>query len=605
MKFLAYWPLVLLVLIPVIIIMYLLRQRAVEKPHSSLFLWNELYKNHESDTPWEKLKKNWLMILQIITLVLLILALCSPYLLSGGRKATSVILVIDNSGSMNTEYDNGRSRLEEAKNQAVSYIQSQNSDTAITLITAASSEATLLMSNTKDKSLAIDKIKSIEPTNQSGNLTAAVDMVRTLQLQLEDEAQAVVFTDSYITMENVTGYIVNLYTPAENAYVDYVSYGYQGEELTVLAKITNGGSEELQTDLNLYGDDDLLAVQELTLAAGESSVLYFEDVEFCGKTLCVEINEEDALLEDNRGYDVIQEQNQEAQVLLVTEQNLYLEKAIALNEGVKVTKTADVDNLAQFETEQYDLYIFDGLVPDHLPESGNIIMVDLAYPELYNSTFCSEGLMVKAKEQTITKYMEDASFGISCGYVLEVPDFAESFLQTNEGSVGFYGMKGTQVIAVLGFDIHNTQLPLMMEFPILVHNMLNECITTGMTSSTKIDCGAVIRITSKLDGSDVTVTSPDGRESVLPAGTASYSDSREIGIYGVEQDTGEGKMTEKFAVNFPNSESITEYTEAPDGQGDATQVSTTVNAALNLKNIIIILLLLLLCVEWIVYVKES
>lgn len=605
MKFLYYWPLALLVLIPVIIIMYLLKQRAVEQPFSSLFLWRELYRNHESDTPWEKLKKNWLMILQILTLLILILALCAPYLLSGGKNAQSVIVVIDNSGSMGMDYDNGKSRLEEAKSQAVSYIQSQSSDTAITLITASSSDATLLMSNAKDKSLAIEKIKAIEQTSQSGNLTAAVDMVRTLQLQLEEDSEAVIFTDAYVPLDNVSGYIVNLYSVVDNAYIDYVSYGYQDEELTVLAKVTNAGRDVLNTDINLYGDGTMLAIQSVSIPAGESEVVYFEGLRFTGKVLCAEINESDALEADNRSYDVIVDSETEANVLLVTEQNGYLKKAIELNSGVNLMITSDVDNIAQFETEQYDLYIFDGLTPDHLPENGSVILIGIPYPSLYASAYHTEGLMVEAQEQTITKYMEDASFGISCGYTFEVPEFAQSFLTTAEGSVGFYGIMGTQMIAALGFDIHDTQLPLTVDFPILVHNMLNECISTGMTSSSKIDCGASIQISSKLDGDAVVITAPDGTTSSLPTGTATYTDSELVGIYEVAQKVGTETISERFAVNFPNSESVVNYTEPTEGAQDGTQVSSAVSTALNLKYIIMILALILLCAEWIVYVKES
>ena len=91
MKFLYLWPLVFLIVVPVIIIMYMLKQRAKDQPFSSIFLWHELYANHEADTPWEKLKKNILLFLQLLALLLLILALCSPYLLSGGKQAENVI----------------------------------------------------------------------------------------------------------------------------------------------------------------------------------------------------------------------------------------------------------------------------------------------------------------------------------------------------------------------------------------------------------------------------------------------------------------------------------------------------------------------------------
>ena len=51
MKFLYLWPFFLLLLIPVIIIMYLLKQKAVDMPIASLFLWKEMYRNVEANTP--------------------------------------------------------------------------------------------------------------------------------------------------------------------------------------------------------------------------------------------------------------------------------------------------------------------------------------------------------------------------------------------------------------------------------------------------------------------------------------------------------------------------------------------------------------------------
>ena len=114
MHFMHLWPLFLLLLIPVIIVMYLLKQKAVNHKVSSLFLWREMYRNLESDTPWEKLKKNKLLIIQIITVLVLVFALMSPYTASNAEVKGNVVLLIDNSGSMSTVLSNRRTRLDYA-----------------------------------------------------------------------------------------------------------------------------------------------------------------------------------------------------------------------------------------------------------------------------------------------------------------------------------------------------------------------------------------------------------------------------------------------------------------------------------------------------------
>ena len=169
MKFLYLWPLVFLILVPVIIIMYMLKQRAKDHPFSSIFLWHELYANHEADTPWEKLKKNWLLFLQLLTLLFLILAICSPYLLSGGKQAENVIVIIDNSGSMNARYQGEKSRIDEAKDQAVSLVNALRSESTVTLITCAGDDPTLVVSNTKDHASVVKQIKDLKGSCSTGN----------------------------------------------------------------------------------------------------------------------------------------------------------------------------------------------------------------------------------------------------------------------------------------------------------------------------------------------------------------------------------------------------------------------------------------------------
>ena len=604
MKLLNYWPIALLLLVPVIILFYLLKQRAVEHPYSSIYLWKELYQNRRSDTPWEKLKKNILMILQILTLLVLIFALCSPYLLKGGTGAKNVILVFDTSGSMNMEYENGKSRLDVAKEQAISYLQEQGSDTAITLIVSGDDEALLLQSNVKDKSKAISKIKSLEAACTAGSLDTAIDMVRTLQGQFDDGSEAVFYTDSYVSLNGITGYEVNLYLPADNACVSNIMCDSKEDGITVMAEITNEYSSELKTDLNLYGDDKLLEVRSVTIPAGESQTVYFEHIDYDGTCFSVEINESDALNYDNVGYGVIEGEGHSADVLLVTEQNLYLEKAINVNPAVNLVKISDVKDLAVNEKDAYDLYVFDCQTPDHLPENASILLVGAPYDELYESIPLSGGMTVSAQKDTVTRYIEDLSFGVAAGYRLTVPAFGESFLETAEGSIAFIGEQDNRTIAVLGFDVHDSQLPLMTEFPILIQNILGACISTGMCNDTEIDCGEIMKISSDSSGEAVEVKDPTGEVYTLSVGNASYTDTDIPGFYTVSQKTDGETIKEAFAANFPIAESGTSYTE-PGDTGDDTKVVSEVSTSLNLRNYIIALALLLLCVEWLIYVKQN
>ena len=532
MKFLYLWPLALLVLIPIIIIMYLLKQKAVDHPFSSLFLWKEMYKNMQANTPWEKLKKNLLMYLQIATVLILILALMSPYIKSETTSAGHVVLVLDTSGSMNTKYDDGHTRMEVAVSEAIDYVDKLPGDTSISIITS-DKEAVLVLTDSVDKSLAKRRLNAIEATNYMGDCSFGMEMAESMIAQWET-AEVVYFTDTYVSCKTTGGYIVDVYSEMDNAVVEYVGHGTNNEGLlTVLAKVSNFGSKELKTDINLYGDDEMLAVKEVTIPSGDSEIVYFENLAFDGKVIYAELHDvKDALLLDNGCYDVITEAA-ECNVLLMTEQNLYLEKAMALMDGVKVTKSNDIDGFKDFLSQEYDLYVFDGMVPTELPKNGSMLFINCECPELYTVADTLEGILLKVKDSKVTKYLEDYSFGASKVKAMEVPGWADSFLTAGNFSAGFIGTYGTQQVCVLGMDFHDTELPLKSEFPILIYNIMNECVSTGMLSASVVNAGSIdgmvdtVSSTIKIGEGEVTPITEQSLPSYLSY-TATYSDDTEI-----------------------------------------------------------------------------
>ena len=601
MKLLHLWPLFLLLLIPVIIIMYLLKQKAVDTPVSSLFLWTERYRNVEANTPWEKLKKNWLLILQILTLIVLVFALTSPYILSGSVGADHAIIVIDNSAGMNASYDENNTRLQHAVEEAQDYVRSLKTGTGISIITS-NNKATLVLSNSDDKSQALNELKAIEPTYVAGDCTPGIEMVKAMQTQWES-VETVCFTDTNVSMEQIQGYIVDMYVPVENAGVEYVGHGMNNGKLVVLAKIANYGAEERVMDVNLYGDDELLQIKSVIVPGGESQVVYFDKVDFAGKALSVEITGQDAIKEDNICYDVLEDE-QITKVLLMTEANVYLEKALMLVDGIEITKSNDIASFTDFTTQEYDLYIFDGMVPDVLPAEGNMMFMNVECDALYETISPMGGVMVATAKHTVTEYLEDLTFGVSSVYALEKPEWAETFLKVGDATVGFIGKKDAQTVCVMGFDFHNSDLPLKMEFPILVYNMVNECTSSGLIGETVVNAGDTVSVNGKLNVKLPIMIKPDGSREELGDYRINYTNTYALGVYEVEQNQNGEMVKSAFAVNFPASESkVTQAPLAVMGE-DSETVKTTVTGMLDLRNLIIIIALGLLGIEWIAYIRR-
>ena len=115
-------------------------------------------------------------------------------------------------------------------------------------------------------------------------------------------------------------------------------------------------------------------VKSVTVPAAESAIVYFQNVDFYGTVLSMEIHNQDNLMADNIAY-VTMETIGEKKALLITNDNMFLEKAITNISWVDLYKTSQPAAISKDDT--YDLYIFDGIRPVELPENGNIIFLNV------------------------------------------------------------------------------------------------------------------------------------------------------------------------------------------------------------------------------------
>src|SRR5688572_25266874 len=96
-------PLALLfgLLAGLIVLMYLLKLRRRKEVFSSTLLWIKSIEDLIANAPFQKLRRNLLMYLQILLLLLLALALARPTMwLNRGAGVTRIVL-LDNTASMN------------------------------------------------------------------------------------------------------------------------------------------------------------------------------------------------------------------------------------------------------------------------------------------------------------------------------------------------------------------------------------------------------------------------------------------------------------------------------------------------------------------------
>lgn len=636
-----WWALGTLAFIPAILLLYILKQKAKEYNISSLYLWRETYKSLVATTWWERLKNNLLMYLQLLIMCLLILALGGLYFNLGKSTASHVILVFDTSGSMNSNYEE-TTRLEAAKNNALDYVNQLVESCTVTIVTCSNTPKVELTNSTNRQEI-ISSIVNVEGTDLAGTLDIASEFLESLTSELK-EYEVVMFTDADVSLAIANTTLVDLSNTGNNLSIDYVSYGLQEDSMTVLAKVSNRGVDSMQSDVNLYMGQQLFDIKAITLEPGESDILYFDPVEkgtfgeAWPEYLKAELNEKDAVRGDNTAYDVIREGGT-PNVLLVTAQNIFLEKAINACAEVELYKTNNTALASN--SEPFDLYIYDGIIPDSWPEKGNILILNpprsvymeelsgASYNELkkgdtatsYDSSkhlFYLEdsenGVYIKTNEHELNAYFSEYQFGVNKLQLMEEPIWANSFLEYSTYSAGFLGVFEGRVIGVLGFDLHDSELPLQAEFPILMGQLLSECVQNQRIQEEKITTGESITLHVDSQVSNITVEnrnveSPMAKEIISPSNIETmYTNTNTTGIYSFTFD-GEEPGIAYVGVNYPtNSESDMTKGKAVlktnQEQGEVV-ASNVIRKGIDMKRVLLGVVFVLLTLEWFIACKRS
>src|SRR3954470_8918401 len=82
-------------LVPIIVFFYLLKLKRREMVVSSVLLWNHLVKAVQANAPFQKLKKNLLLLLQLLIVLFAVLALSRPFVVAQSLGGANVVVVLD------------------------------------------------------------------------------------------------------------------------------------------------------------------------------------------------------------------------------------------------------------------------------------------------------------------------------------------------------------------------------------------------------------------------------------------------------------------------------------------------------------------------------
>src|SRR5579884_1124248 len=161
--------------IPALLILYFLKLRRREMTVPSTLLWKKAIQDLQVNAPFQKLRRNLLLLLQLLLLLGLLLAFSRPVTNYRPPPGAVSVILIDRSASMSARDVNGRSRLDEAKRRAKELVDSMRKDSAAMVI-AFDDGAETVQSFTTDQVALRNAIDAIQPTDRRTRLRLAYEL---------------------------------------------------------------------------------------------------------------------------------------------------------------------------------------------------------------------------------------------------------------------------------------------------------------------------------------------------------------------------------------------------------------------------------------------
>jgi hypothetical protein len=262
--------------------------------------------------------------------------------------------------------------------------------------------------------------------------------------------------------------------------------------------------------------------------------------------------------------------------------------------------------------EPFDLYVFDGVpLPEPAPAADMLIIhpqpgADQATGtnDLFSVTGTfSETVAIRLADSPLLQFVDWRNVHIRAAQNVAAP-WAQTLVQAEGGPLILAGERGGHRIAIMTFDLRESDLPLQIAFPILMAN-ITSWLSPGRAfeAPTGLQPGEPVPISPAAGTTAVLVNKPDSTTWTAEVGEEAifFNETGQLGLYQVSLRDGSGvRPAGRFAVNLFNPvESVIQ----PAGVlriGQAT-VETAVNGDIGQRELwpwLVALALAVLIVEW-------
>ncbi|WP_289137956.1 BatA and WFA domain-containing protein [uncultured Brevibacillus sp.] len=616
MQWMALGNLWFALIIPAIIVLYLLKRKVEDRVIPSTLLWQRTLQNWEAVRPWEKLRRNLLLILQLLIACLFLLALLRPAVPTDGISNDHTVLVVDTSGSMLAR-EGEVTRMERAVSTAQGLVEQLGSGQTMTLIEAGR-EPNVLLSKSDDKQALTNELQALSAFPGAADANAAYSLAGAIAAN-EPGSGVVWIGDGSGERKLETGAASSFQGPfrfmqmgrtRENTAIGVFVTQPAAKGVEGLLRLDHYGSQPTRGTITIFdGENKLLDTDSFSMDAGGSYTASFQALPVAPVYRAVIEPEQDGLAEDNEMWSVPFAAGKGKAVLLSPDGNRFLHQAL------QTVGNMDVETIQQAPQQKAgarDLWIYDGIVPDTLPDANVLLLAPdrkTNWLPLQGKRELEQQPKAVAQDDALLKYVDWRDVHIAASAELDEMPGMITLVRAGETDLVRAGVIDGRRVVIIGFDLHESDLPLRPAFPILMQNIVTWLSPTRSAPIGSAHPGEVLSIPLTPGASERTMTYPNGQKtSITGEGTTWMMQvPDELGLYRLDEVIGSGQQSRYFAVQMSETESDIMPKaqrmgmEPQAGQLEGGEKAASSAGAMELTHWLAALALLVLCVEWRVY----
>ncbi len=632
MSFLAPWIGLLAALtLPLVVLLYFLRLKRRQLTIPSTILWQRSFLDLRANTPFQRLRKNLLMFLQLLIFACLALALAQPLVRAAASTGRRIVLLVDISASMSVREEGG-TRLDAAKTKCDAIISTMG----------ASDEAMIVTFHRR--------AETVEPfTAAKGLLRETVGRLRARDTGTDLGEALVVAAGAVKAAANPEIYIVSdggfgrlpempagdelpirvVLVGAVRANIgltacDVRSPPQPGAGPQVFVAVENVGDQPATTTAEFRLDGKLLASKSFELAAEEVASATI-DLEPGAAGLCeVRLTTKDVFAADDivRTWIVPQ---RKFRVTLVTDGNWALERLLPVMPQIEASKVRPED----FKREgpmagvsiAPDVIILDTPAAQEITAlaPGNYLLLGGAkLPEIVQDEEDLKWPNVLDWDRThpLTRFLTFAHLNVVSARQWELPEEANIVVEAAQGPLVATWSKGGVRMVLLSFDpFTESDWMLRRSYPLFMANCV-EWLAGGASPQRGHHqrCGDTLLLNPAPDAKQVTITDPAGlvhTVTVDDTGVTTFGKTWRMGLYEI---TDGERMPRTVAFNLVDpdesriavNEDVKPESEEGEPETSAVQVSREVEEGQREAwRWVVLAAFLILMLEWYVYHRRA